>query len=203
MFNWHGYEFQDGLKVLERSFSTASEALQRELDAAYSALDQHDVEYGDDSSTHPDTEFTDNGYVLFDPRDHLAMNTLNGEQAVLSLRKAFVIMLYHHWERCARDVTDKRHGGFRGLAEGLQNRGMFVDIRLVDLLVLANTLKHDAPIWGRALFALRPDWFNDNFRPYRDDIDWYAAVDLSADDMTEIFAVVSTSGPDTGTIEWS
>lgn len=192
-FNWAGYEYQSGLKTLRNSYDRAFHSLQSDIDQAYQDINFYDGEHSD--KVDPDIERDDEGQVIHDPRDSLIYASLMAEQAMQALRKAYAIMIYHYWERGARDWGNKEHGGFKGVVKAAQDAGIFVDPNITDLLMLVNTLKHNASIWGQPLFDLHPDWFPANFRRERKSIEWFEVIQLSEKDMNDFFELAKRSGP--------
>lgn len=199
-FNWFGYEYQDGIQILRRSFEVGENALRAEVERAYNEIDAYDKKFPDGND--PSIVYDDNGCTEFDPRDHLIYTSLMLERAQASHRKAFAITLYHHWERGAREWSNKMHGKSSSLIKAVQDIGVAIDPKIVDISVLVNTLKHNASIWGWPLYEMRPDWFSNSFKPDRQHIDWFDSVLLQDAAMDEIFQIVSDSGPNFKTTMW-
>lgn len=193
-FNWAGYEYQVGLKTVRKSYDRAVDSLQSDIDQSYQDINVYDGIFATEDD--PNVEFDEDGHLIHDPRDSLIHASLVAEQAMQALRKAYAIMIYHHWERGARDWGKKEHGGFSVVVKAAQDAGIYVDPEITDLLVLVNALKHNASIWGQPLYDLHPDWFPRTFRRDSKSIEWFDVIQLSSDVMDRLFEIVKRSGPD-------
>lgn len=192
-FDWAGYEYQTGLKTLKDSYERAAHLLQDDIDASYRAIDEFDLVF--DEGVDSVIEADDYGSVTHNPRDFLIHASIRSEQSIQALRKAFAIMIYHHWERAAREWGNKPHGGFEGLVKAVQSKDIWIDPNMVDLHVLVNSLKHNAAIWGQPLFELRPQWFARTFSRDASSIEWFDIIELCPVAMNDLFNWASRSGP--------
>jgi len=113
----------------------------------------------------------------------------------MALRKAFVIALYHHWERAIRASAAGANGNHDKLVKRAQAKGILIDARIGALRDLVNALKHDSDRCGKALLSSWPDIFSPNFQPGTLKTDWYRAVSLKDHHVVEAFEIVSGSGP--------
>jgi hypothetical protein len=197
-FDWAGYEYQTGLKALRDSYNRASRFLQEDIDQAYHEISMYDGRHSEEDD--PNIDLDEDGVITFDPRDHLIHASLMAEQSMQALRKAYAIMIYHHWERGAREWGGKDHGGFSSMVKAAQYAGKHVDPEIVDLLILVNTLKHNASIWGQPLYDMHPDWFGPNFRRDATRVEWFDAIQISDAIMSNLFAIAVRSGPASNTV---
>ncbi len=193
-FNLLGYAFQDVLKTMRSSFDLAAGALATEIVRAQAALSAYVAAVRMDPSAWVGER--EEGMILWDQSQVLDMNIANAEEALMHLRKAFVIAAYHHWERSARRWgkagPKARHSQLSAasLAEGYP-----VDPRLEAVVSLVNTLKHNSDVKGAALLAAWPEAFPPNFRPRTGRTDWYDAISLSDRQVAEICDAIGASGP--------
>ena len=192
-FNAHGFVFQDGMKVLLRSYSAAQDALgeiidcEREAAFAY----QQELEMGGKWIG----EHDDEGIVIWDQEQILAHRVDEAEGASAALRKAFVITFYHHWERSALKWVGKGRLDHLQLEAAVRALGYPVDPALDDVRLLVNTLKHDNSKWGLQLWARRQGTFMPGFNPNAKIINWYESIRLKSDDVEMIWNIVACSGP--------
>lgn len=194
-FNVFGYEFERGLKYLENGFQSAVSALETDAELARTALrDYKDsiaqgrgfIEECDEETLSP-----------FEKERILEMNIEACEEALMELRKAFVVGLYHHWERGVRRWVGSKNGKHRKLVDEIEKKGVKVDQKLEALQHLVNTLKHDSDNWGLKLMqswgsVLRP---NAQSSINALNIGWYQAVCLTDEHVLEVIRIVSASGP--------
>src|SRR3546814_7916557 len=70
------------------------------------------------------------------------------EEALMSLRKAYAVAIYHHWERSALQWTNRKNEKHDDLARRVLAMGYPIDPHLHVVRDLANLLKHDNDRWG-------------------------------------------------------
>lgn len=193
--NWWGYTFQDGLNVLGQSFTSARDALRRDIELAQEeALGYQDsVAQG---LREPDIERDEEGNVIVDHADVLQMHVERAEECAMGLRKAIVIAAYHHWERSARGWTQSENGNHPKLVELSLDQGYPIDAGLEGVRDLVNLLKHASVRWGDALLASWPALFPPNFQK-TPNTDWYESVWLTDDHVFEVLSILADSGPTT------
>lgn len=123
-------------------------------------------------------------------------------EGLVSLRKAFVVALYHHWERTAQRWTgvDSTSGNY-ALLQAVRDKGRSPPNRLQHVYHLNNVLKHNSQKFGPMLLREWPEMFMFSHmlqqRVDKGDVsfDWAERVAISADQMHEIFDVIRASGP--------
>ncbi|WNJ93024.1 hypothetical protein [Bosea sp. 685] len=191
--NFSGWYFEKGIKSLMRSFDTAGAAILRECDKALT--EQSDYEKFLDDGGELECECDGDGFILWDKQTALQIEVASLKDAAISLRKAFAIQLYHHWERSAQGWTgsaaNARH---EDLVAKARVKGLPIDDRLDVVRMLANTLKHGSPHYGRKLLTAWPEILAIP-NPAATAIDWYAAVTLSDAQVKEVATIVAGSGP--------
>jgi hypothetical protein len=196
-FNFQGYTFQEGVKVLQRSFESAIEALAGDVERAKeeAVAYQESVDRGGEWVGERDED----GHVIWDQADVLTFDVEAAEDAAMALRKAFVIAAYHHWERSARSWTGSAINQHDGLAALVAAKGLPIHPKLDAVRFMVNTLKHDKEYWAKKLHDVWSDVFSPDLQPHPVKTDWYEAVRLRDKHVLEAFAVVAASGPSVGT----
>lgn len=198
-FNLAGLSFQRGVSIMAKSFASAIVALRADIDNA------KDEAFGYQQSLEQGGEWIgetdDDGVIIWDQTRVLEYEVEVVSEAAQELRKAFVLALYHHWERSARGWTKADNWTHEQLVEGTKKRGYPVDPRLAAVRDLVNTLKHNKDRWGRELLQSWPSVFPPGFvERTKVRTDWYEAVLLSDTHIREAFDVVAASGPTTDMI---
>jgi hypothetical protein len=167
-----------------------AEEFQRRVDAGSAQWEDYDEETG--AGRHYGEEFSE--------RRHEA------EEALLLVRNAFVIVIYHLWERGAQRWVSQvsKKPNHSHLVAALTEASIVIDKDgLEELRLLVNCLKHNSKD-GRKLYALRRDLFANDFDPDAIhpaigkplvNIDWAEKVVLTDDNVEEYLRVVRNSGP--------
>lgn len=185
-FDTRGYAFKAGLDVLREGYASASKALASDVErvkaraAAYEASDEFIGDRDDD------------GNILWEQGRVLSMQQETTEEALMALRRAYVLVLYHHWERAIRTYTDS--GGsadHEKLVKRATAKGLPIDARLGVVRDLANALKHGK---GGALQQSWPDVLTFRARSH-EPRDWYEAIKLEDAHVVEVFEIIAQSGP--------
>lgn len=194
-FNWRGYMYQDGINSIRLSYDTAAQALEQQTQRTYDEITDYNANFeaGDQSGIERD----DDGHVVWDQADMLIYQSTAAEEALNTLRKAFAIVLYHHWERSIREWVQSKHGKHDTLVAVAAATGQSTDPLVNDLRTLVNTLKHNNDNWGKPLHKYRPDLFKGNFKITQPDPDWYDEIEISGQALLDFFSAVSASGPTT------
>lgn len=198
-FHFHGYIFQSGVDVLLKSFTSAVTALNEEVERA--AAESHEYRRALEQGAEWVGEVDDEGYVIWDQVDVLDAKVIEAREALMGLCKAFVLALYHQWERSIREWTGSgAHSKHDTLARAVRARGVETHPRLDAVRDLVNALKHNSDAWGEKLVASWSDVFPPDFRrPPR--TDWYYAIQIREEHVFEAFNIVAASGPTIKTTE--
>lgn len=193
-FNMQGLVFQGGVDTLRLGFETAVTALKSALNQA-----QHELEAYEAAVQADPREWIgecEDGHILWEQSQVLEMSISDIEEAVMALRKAFVIALYHHWERGARRWAQRSgRANHQDLTAATRAEGYPVDPRLEAVLHLVNTLKHDNAVKGERLLAAWPEVFPPGFTSRGPRASWYEAIRLNDAQVLEVCDVVEKSGP--------
>lgn len=195
-FSPHGVFFESGIDTIEDGYAAAANGITQEINrkkAAFYDYNRH-VENGGP----PTEERDDDGYLIWSQDDELKVVIEIAEDALMALRKAYAITIYHHWERSALQWTGKRNETHDNLVQLVLKIGYPIDDCLASVRDLANLLKHANDRWGLKLFQSWPELFSDGFSPssYGSwEVNWYDRVLLSDANIKQIMTIVRGSGP--------
>lgn len=185
-FDARGYAFKAGLNVLREGYISASTALAANVErvkaeaVTYEASDEFIGERDDD------------GYVLWEQSQVLDMQRETAEEALMALRRAYAIVLYHYWEREIQTYTESRTSAdHEKLKKRATDKGILIDARLGAVRDLANALKHNK---GAKLQASWPGVLTPRARTGQPR-NWYEAVQLADEHVAEVFEIIARSGP--------
>lgn len=195
-FNGHAVYFESGLDTIEQGYAAAVDGITQEINRKKAAFYDYNrrVENGGAPTEERDAE----GRLIWSQDQLLEGTIFVAEEALVSLRKAYAITLYHHWERSALQWTNRKSEKHDDLMRRVLAMGYPIDPRLHIVRDLANLLKHANDRWGLKLYENWADVFPSDFRPPVDSawpVNWYDRVSLSADHIKIIMAIVRGSGP--------
>ncbi|PZO90192.1 MAG: hypothetical protein DI623_07620 [Sphingomonas sanxanigenens] len=185
-----GFRLQGGVRTLRRSFSTSHDALLTAAEEAEGEWLRHEQSVGGG----PDTIGWTDGYSILTTSEILKLRTINAWEAAAELRAAFIIALYHHWERCVFCWGEGKSSTHKDHLKTLYGLGYSADLNLDKAYRLASLLKHNSDRHGKKLWALWPEVFSTTFTP-RENADWYGGLNLTADHVDEVAEIIARSGP--------
>lgn len=188
--------FHSGLDTIEQGYRAAIRGITQEIDRKKAAA--YDYSRHIETGGEPVEERDDEGRLIWSNDDLLEATIHTAEDALMSLRKAYAIALYHYWERSALHWTGKTNEKHDKLAALVAATGIPVDPRLHALRDLANLLKHASTKWGERLHKswselFPPDFWLPTNGGWR--ADWYEQVSLTEDQFGKVLAIVRASGP--------
>lgn len=194
-FNLQGYLHQHGIDRLADGFKLASKGMYDEIENLRKELTayQDNVAHGGERIGEWDSE---DGHTLWEQDQIYEVDIDNAEASLSDLRKAYVLAIYHYWERSTRQRTGSdpnvKHDALVGK---VREEGDSIDPRLSGLRDLVNTLKHNNNKWG---FALATSWPS-VVGSYSTDrsINWYEVLRLEDADVLTACDIVRGSGPST------
>lgn len=197
-FNMAGLIFQDGIDSMRQAYAVAVSALESELDRQK----ERAVEYQEylDQGGNPIGEWEDR-HTLWTQDQALEIEIGMAEERVQTLRKAFAVLLYHHWERTAQIIGKKANGGHAQLEKYMLKSGYTVDPNLEAVKDLANLIKHSSRKCGEALWQSAPHLLSLNAPPAWESA-WATAILLTDSHMDWLFTTVSNSGPTSKSIKF-
>lgn len=193
-FNLQGYVFQQGVQVLLSAYETAADALTEALNRAHDDKAAYLAEAAIDDTAWIG-ERDEEGHVIWDQEQVHDMEIEAKAEALEAVKKAFVISVYHHWERSARIWTGNDHRDHARLVKSVERLGYPISPRLHALRDLANLLKHDNDKRGADLFKSWPAVLPSVHQNPERRTNWYEAVRLKNQDLTDVFNIVAASGP--------
>lgn len=190
-FNMIGLVFQDGIEGIRKSYDTAVEALSAEVELKKEAA----IQYQDhiDQGGDPMGEWED-GHALWTQDQVLELEIEMAEERVQTLRKAFAVILYHHWERTAQIVGGKAKGDHAQLVKYMLADEYPIDPHLGAVRDLANLIKHNSTACGIALLQSAPQLLTVTQPPNHGHA-WGSAIRLTDNHMVWLFDTVAHSGP--------
>ena len=191
VWNMLGWSYQAGLAILKTCYETSNDNLEAALERAKEEAIGY--EQALQQGAQPIGEWED-GYALWTQDQILEENVQAAADALWEVRRAFVIALYHHWERGARGWTHAQHAKHPKLIALVEELGVKTTPVLNDLYLLVNTLKHNSATWGQQLLASRPDLVDSIQVSGIATDDWYEAIRIPHAAMLDMFAGASASG---------
>lgn len=200
-----GTVHRHGVDRLERAYEAAESPFREEI--ARIEADHAEMQAKVDAGQAEWSVTGEDGQLEYDFGDELADRQYEADDALLTLRKAFAILVYHHWERSAQRwftySTKKPNHGH--LVCALKGAGYASDeTGLSELNHLVNCLKHDSANSGPVLYGERPDLFEPDFDPNQlhpvtgepfKKIDWANHIALTDAHLRRFFEVVRSSAP--------
>lgn len=196
--------FVDRIKRLRSAYRSACAPFDDELKQL-----EHDADVFQrrvDEGTVQWPEFDEETGLSRDYGEEFAERRQDAEDVLLLVRKAFVVAIYHLWERGAqRWVLQKnKRPRHKELVAVLTEAAIVIDeARLNELGVLANCLKHNSDD-ARKLYGRRRDLFTEDFdpdailsgtgKPPRT-IGWAEHVVLTDESIESYLQTIQSSGP--------
>jgi hypothetical protein len=192
-FNLLGFAFQQGVNWLETGFATAALALRAQFENRESDLEAYKAHVAAGGERIGEWE---DGLTLWEQDDILAIHIDDAEEALMDLRKAYVMAAYHHWERSARRWTRAGpHAKHAKLVSATVALGYPLSGQLTGLHDLVNTLKHNSARWAAALASSWPEVLTADPAAMPEQ-DWYRAVELTDAHVHQACEIIRRSGPD-------
>ncbi|MBB2157734.1 hypothetical protein HLH33_15705 [Gluconacetobacter diazotrophicus] len=190
-----GFIYQAALDALRLAADTAESALASQLAAKRAELAAYNA------GTVFIGERDADGYRIWEQDQVLEIAIERLAEALLEVRRTFVISAYHHWEvsvvSWARhaDPTAKDPGHHDQLVAKAADLGYPADPELCKVRRLANLFKHDSSTARAALEQAVPDHYkaafaNDATRPF-----WASGARVAPETLNWVFDVVRYSGP--------
>jgi len=195
-FDPRGVFFHSGLDTIEQGYSAATLGVMQEINKEKAAA--YDYSRYIAAGGRPIEERAEDGGMIWSNDELLEVTIRTAEDGLMSLRKAFAVSVYHHWERSALQWTGKTNEKHDRLVEFVESMGYAAHPKLRAVCDLTNLLKHANEKWGVQLHRTWPELFTPDFVPPSEGgwrTDWYEQVALSETNMSEIFDIVRASGP--------
>lgn len=188
-FNFVSYAFESGLKMVERGYVAARDAILTEIDlikAKARTYEQHVADGGE-----PIGEWED-GHLLWDQSQLFEAEIIDAYEVLYEVRKTFIIALYHFWERAAAGWKGSE-GSHAELAEYCRQEGYGPSPELEAVRCLANFLKHGSNSrydWLDRLRKLSPSILPNLNRP-----GFAGIIGLSDNEFFKVAEIIRESGP--------
>ncbi|HEX7852718.1 MAG TPA: hypothetical protein VF503_03395 [Sphingobium sp.] len=138
-FDLRHYSFMMALDALIDAFRVALSAMDDQLLRAHADMAAHGqylATGGDDGAVYIDDHYS------HDTADLLMMEHSDASSAARAIREAFVISLFHLWERSARSWVKCEEQSYAKLAKALRAAGLPIHQKMATLNDLSNFLKH-------------------------------------------------------------
>jgi hypothetical protein len=174
------YQYGQGLTAIGLMFEAAKGALLAQQEDINDCITEYRRSV--DSGGDPIGEWED-GHRLWDQEDLYRLQQLAIEDAIVELRVATVVAIYHHWERHVP-------GGETNPKRNMNN--LLNDARLHDvpchgdidaLQYSANYFKHGNDDWRQKLVARWPERFKENLQWSATNVPWIRKISISDDDI--------------------
>ncbi|MDX0488826.1 hypothetical protein GOC53_00825 [Sinorhizobium medicae] len=180
------YQFEHGLRMLEKGYIAARDALQAEIERVKIEAVAYEEALANGGEWIGERE---DGYILWEQSQAYEAEINNVTHALFELRKAFVIALYHHWERSAAEWKGGGYASHDELAKYCASEGYGPSPELSAVQCLANHLKH-GPNSSR-------DWLDRLRKNYPSFLSHGQGFlfGLSEDDLYKVAATILASGP--------
>ncbi|MEV4934901.1 hypothetical protein [Sphingobium sp. LSP13-1-1.1] len=196
-FNMAGVAYQDGIDIIGFSYLAAHDALKSKIDATQEAIDAYEKYIADGGEW--EGEVDDEGFTIWSQDQVLELRQREAIEAAITLRKAFVTTLYHHWERHARSWLKNDKFDHAKLITNVRKLNYPVDDDMEILWMLNNLLKHNNSRWGAPLHERRGDLFHPFFKPKADTTHWESVLIVQDRHIQEFINIVKASGPEMST----
>ncbi len=195
-FNFDGYIYQEGICNIKTSYDVAYKGLFDSLNKAQDNLKIYQSNLADGGDWVG--EYDENGHYLWDQEKLLEMRIDDFNEALLILRHAFVLVLYHYWETSALrwinsknlSQTKSKHLSHDKLERECKSIGYPIDDSLCAIRDLANYLKHNNEKWK--------DKLHDSWSELFDSLGTnptYFTFPLTDNNLIKAFNIVRNSGP--------
>jgi hypothetical protein len=184
-FDFRHYTYSHGLRMLEKGYTAARDALLAEMERIETEARVYEESLANGGEWIGERE---DGHILWEQSQVYDAQIRDTVQALAEVRAAFVIALYHHWERSAAEWmgSDSTH---EQLAKFCASMGYGPSPDLDAVRHLANHLKHgpnSRKNWLDKMREKHPLFLPPGPTPI---------LGLSDDDLYRIAAIIMASGP--------
>jgi hypothetical protein len=145
----------------------------------------------------------EDGVTIWEQSDAYEFELELLDESLIVLRKSYVILLYHSWERMVgRWAKLGPKPNHKELVEGMEKKGIKKHPRLDALRDLNNALKHNSKTFGAGLLTSWPEVLPAGFslpENYRDPAvrpNWFEIITVTPDIIDEVVATLKASGPE-------
>ena len=196
-----GTAFVQKIERLEMAFASASAPFNAEIKLVKREAEVYQKEINVGEATWEQINNVDDSY-----KEKLTERRKDALDALFTLRKAFIFLVYHQWERLMQHwVKPGESPNYEKLMKAAKIAGIPLNEAGLEVLrLLVNTLKHNSTKSGLELYKIRPDLFESYFdpnginpatsRPYNI-IEWADHVYLTDKNVGEFIEIVRESSP--------
>lgn len=137
-FDFRHYTFEHGLRMLEKGYTAARDTLLVEIEHIETEARAYDESVANGGEWIGERE---DDHILWEQSQVYDAQINDAHHPLFEVRKAFVIALYHHWERSAAEWKGS-YATHEKLAEFCASKGYGLSPDLDAVRHLANHLKH-------------------------------------------------------------
>ena len=185
-FDARRFEFDHGVRLLKQGYEGARDALLKEIERIRADARSYEEGLANGGEWIGERE---DGHVLWDQTDVYEAETEDAHRALYEVRRAFIIALYHHWERSAARWLGNDDARHEQLERYCASSGFGPSPDLNAVRCLANHLKHRPGSNSDWLIKLRKK--HPSFLPHAQ----MSPFALSDADFETITTVILASGP--------
>ncbi|WP_419316817.1 hypothetical protein ACN2C7_10180 [Caulobacter sp. ErkDOM-E] len=184
--------YQIGLNSIERAKKDAIGGFKAELARLEEEWREHKRKVA--AGLIPDVEGDEETGYVFDFGEHIGEMQFEAEQCLKLVREAFLLTVYHYWEKEACGLLGISHYKQSEVFEAarVDKRFDVDEAGLNKARQIANCIKHDV---GKALFKAHPELFDMEHKDPEDKSNWQRALALTDEYLDGAIKVVRSSGP--------
>lgn len=183
--------FRIGLETIERAYREGRKAFDEEIAQWNANYEEHQAA----AAAGPPEDEDDQTYS-FDYGDHVGTMIYEAEECIRLLRDAFVLTLYHFWEKQALELLNRSTYNYKTIyaaAKAHPELGLDDPTHIDRLRMMSNCIKHDK---GHPLYEKYPEMFDPQLVPEKPNHrGWHQALRVSDADLEAAFAAVRAAGP--------
>lgn len=182
------YLYQTGIDRIRDAYLASADTLGNKYDAAKSALEEYEATGSDDAV------YGEDGTLVSCTRQSLDHEVFNASLAASVVREAFIMSIFHYWERCARGWTKLPDSdrGFETILKASKKK-YAASPQLKSLNTLNNILKHRSKQRIIELAEVRPDLFLSVYNYRKNEMEHRVSVQHKH--VLEAIEIIRASGP--------
>lgn len=184
-FDARHFAFDHGVRLLKQGYEAARDALLGEVERTQAKASMYEEDLANGGEWIGERE---DGHILWEQSQIYDAEIDDTYQALYEVRRAFIIALYHHWERSAASWLGE-DAGHAKLEQFCADNGFGPSPDLDAVRHLANHLKH-----GPASRSPWLDKMREKYPLFMPRVGTFA-FGLSDDDITKVAAAILASGP--------
>jgi hypothetical protein len=181
--------FDNGLSAIKQAYSESRSSMERDKESAKQDWQKHlkRIAAGDDQTLYED----DATGQTFDFGEYIGEQISNADETLRIVREAFLLSLYHYWEKQVRGWMKVKDYKQDKALPWLTAEGLTPDKNNLDVLrMAANCIKHN----NQVLYKRYPKFF-DASRIVGPTPDLHDALRIDDEHLDVFFHAVRASGP--------